>query len=346
MAKIFINKLPYENFKIGPGRARPKAYFNDQKSFKWPKGWFGFGKARKGSFVPKNWEQRSIAKVSYAKNIYPGQWRVQGKYLARQGAQLADQQGLGFSEKDDDLNIAKTLASWQENGDPRLWKVILSPEMAHKLDLKEHVRAVMGQAEKDLGTKLEWVAIDHYNTDNPHAHIVIRGIDREGQELRIKREYFTQGFRLRSQQEATRVLGFRLKEDILLVREKQVKALHITELDREIERRLNQNHFISLSADPKSAFAYEKDLQLKGRLMFLEDMGLVKRDSSVSWYVEPGFLGCLKYIQTKHDIIKAKRVESLAVELTKTIEEIKPRGPRLRLSLRKEDTRHDDPRAI
>src|SRR5437868_14860949 len=43
--------------------------------------------------------------VSYAKNIYPGQWRVQGKYLARQGAQLADHQGLGFSEKDDDLNI-------------------------------------------------------------------------------------------------------------------------------------------------------------------------------------------------------------------------------------------------
>jgi len=353
MAKIFVNKLPYENFKIGPGRATPKAYFNNQKPFKWPKGWFGLWKAKKGSFTPKNWEQRSIAKVSYAPNSYPGQWRVQGRYLARQGAQLADQPGLGFNEEEDDLNIAKTLANWQEQGDPRLWKIIISPEMAHKLDLKEHVRAIMGHVEKDLGARLEWVAIDHYNTDNPHAHIVIRGIDRQGQELRIKKEYFTQGFRLRSQQEATQVLGFRLKEDILLVREKQIKALHITELDREIERRLNQNHFIHLLADPKKVFAYEKDLQLKGRLMFLEGMGMVKRDSSISWYVEPGFLGCLKYIQTKNDIIKAKRIQALEDELIKTIEELdhaqqlknKPRDPRLRLSLRKEDTKHDEPRA-
>ncbi|MGD1006323.1 MAG: hypothetical protein ABR980_03710, partial [Ignavibacteriaceae bacterium] len=110
-------------------------------------------------------------------------------------------------DEDEDLNISKVLNCWQENGDPRIWKVIISPEMAHKLDLKGHVRAVMGQVEKDLGTKLEWIAIDHYNTDNPHAHVVIRGIDRQGEELRINKEYFTQGFRLRSQQEATRVLG-------------------------------------------------------------------------------------------------------------------------------------------
>ena len=53
----------------------------------------------------------------------------------------------------------------------------------------------------------------------------------------MTKEYFTHGFRLRSRQEATRVLGFRLKEDIILIREKQIKALHITELDREIKRR-------------------------------------------------------------------------------------------------------------
>ena len=306
MAKIFVNNQVYENFKIGVGKVRMKTYVNDPKPFRWPKGWFGLKTAKKANFAPKNWEQRSIAKVSYAKNIYPGQWRIQGKYLARQGAQLADQRGLGFSEKDDDLNIAKTLASWQENGDPRLWKVILSPEMAHKLDLKEHVRAVMGQVEKDLSAKLEWVAIDHYNTDNPHAHIVIRGIDREGQELQIKKEYFTQGFRLRSQQEATRKLGFRIEQDVLLKREHNIKSLHITELDREIGRKLTKDCFINLTAEFKSSFANEKQLQLKSRLMFLESMGLAKKYDSVAWYVEPGFLDCLKHIQTQHDIVKTK----------------------------------------
>ncbi len=309
--------------------------------------WFLLNTARKPQYDNKNWEQRSIAKVSYAKNIYPGQWRVQGKYLARQAAQLENTPGLGFDGHADDLDIPKVLNVWQESGDPRIWKVIISPEMAHKLDLKEHVRAVMGHVEKDLSARLEWVAIGHYDTDNPHAHIVIRGIDREGQEVRMTREYFTKGFRLRSQQEATRVLGFRLKEDILLVREKQIKSLHITELDREIESKLNESHFITLSSGPKSAFAYEKELQLKGRLMFLEGLGQAKRDSSVSWYVEPGFLECLKYIQTKNDIIKSRRAQDLSNEQIKSLEELarqlKPKGPSLHLSLIKEVTDHDRP---
>jgi len=206
MAKIFVNKPVYEDFKLGRASSKIRARSSGSRPLKWPKGLFGFRGAKKASYASKNWDQRSIAKVSYVKNFYSGQWKVQGRYLARQGAQLADGQGFGFDEQNNDLNIAKTLNGWQEDKDPRLWKIILSPEMAHKLDLKEHVRVVMGQVQKDLGTNIEWVAIDHYNTDNPHVHIVFRGVDKNRQELKIKQEYFTEGFRLRSSQEATRVL--------------------------------------------------------------------------------------------------------------------------------------------
>jgi type IV secretory pathway VirD2 relaxase len=34
-------------------------------------------------------------------------------------------------------------------------------------DLKAFARELMGQMEKDLGTKLDWVGVDHWNTDNP-----------------------------------------------------------------------------------------------------------------------------------------------------------------------------------
>ena len=27
----------------------------------------------------------------------------------------------------------------------------------------------------DLETRLDWVAVDHWDTDNPHTHIVLRG---------------------------------------------------------------------------------------------------------------------------------------------------------------------------
>ena len=199
----------------------------------------------------------------------------------------------------------KTLRVWQEADDPRLWKIIISPEMAHKLDLKGHVRAVMGQVEKDLGTRLEWVAIDHYNTDNFHAHIVMRGVDRQGKELRIDQKYFTQGFRRRSIEEATRALGLRLEQDALSQRNKIIKAMHITEIDREIERKLTKDNFIILNF-PEFGYMYTKELQLKSRLMFLEEIGVAKSYSSASWRVDPGFLDYLKFIQNQQDIIKTK----------------------------------------
>ena len=313
MVRIIVKKQVYEDFRISPQRVKSKSGTSNQpKSHKWS----FFGKAaiagflnkkafQKASYAPKSWDQKSIAKVSYSKNSYQRQWGTHGYYLARQGAQLENQPGLGFDANDNDLNISKALTKWQKDGDPRFWKIILSPEMAHKFDLKEHVRAVMGQVEKDLGTKLEWVAIDHYNTDNPHAHIVMRGVDQEGKELRINREYFTQGFRQRSIQEATRVLGLRLEQDAVLQRDKVIRAMHITEIDREIMRKLTKDNFINLT-HPQSDFMYKRELQLKGRLMFLEEMGLTKKFTSASWHVDPDFMGYLRFIQNQQDIIKTK----------------------------------------
>ncbi len=313
MVRINAKKEVYEDFRIGPQHTK-----SSRGSSKEPKGhkWSFFVKAvmgacfankafKKANYAPKGWNQKSIAKVSYMKNSYLRQWGTHGYYLVRQGAQLENQPGLGFDANDEDLNISKTLTKWQKDGDPRFWKIILSPEMAHKLDLKEHVRAVMGHVESDLGAKLEWVAIDHHNTDNPHAHIVMRGVDKEGKELRINQEYFTQGFRQRSIQEATRKLGFRLERDILLIRDQAIRAMHITEIDREITRKLTKDNFINLTL-PQSNFMFKQELQLKGRLMFFEEIGLAKKFDAVSWYVDPNFMDYLKFIQTQQDIVKTK----------------------------------------
>jgi hypothetical protein len=55
-----------------------------------------------------------------------------------------------------------TLRGWQRAADERLWKFIVSPEHAERLDSKAHTRALVSHMERDLGTRLEWVAIDHY----------------------------------------------------------------------------------------------------------------------------------------------------------------------------------------
>ena len=68
------------------------------------------------------------------------------------------------------------LEKWQHEGDPRLWKLIISPEFGKRVDLNQLTLDVMTRMEKDLGTRLEWVAVAHFNTEHPHVHVALRGI--------------------------------------------------------------------------------------------------------------------------------------------------------------------------
>src|SRR5205085_4783841 len=42
-----------------------------------------------------------------------------------------------------------------------------APDMA---DLRSFTRDLVTQMEKDLDTRLDWVAVDHWNTEHPHVH--------------------------------------------------------------------------------------------------------------------------------------------------------------------------------
>lgn len=52
--------------------------------------------------------------------------------------------------------------------------MVLSPEDARGLDLRQLTRAVMTQLERDAGGELgPWIAAEHRNTAHPHVHIVL-----------------------------------------------------------------------------------------------------------------------------------------------------------------------------
>src|SRR3546814_14007094 len=72
----------------------------------------------------------------------------------------------------------------------------------------------MTQVEQDLGTKLDWVAVEHFNTERPHTHIVLRGVDDQGDNLVIAREYISHGRRERASEWGTLALGRRTEEEI------------------------------------------------------------------------------------------------------------------------------------
>src|SRR5713101_1314732 len=120
----------------------------------------------------RTFDQRVAVRVSYSANKNPGQWKAHGRYLARESAtQEGRAAEAGFNATDQNLGIVTTLDNWQSAGDERLFKIIVSPEFADRLNLQQCARELMQRMERDLGTQLEWVAAVHHNTEHPHVHI-------------------------------------------------------------------------------------------------------------------------------------------------------------------------------
>jgi type IV secretory pathway VirD2 relaxase len=181
--------------------------------------------------------RRSVVKASYKDNQSKGGWVWHARYLGREHAQREHERGLGFNAEAEGLDLVTTVRPWEQAGDHLLWKIIASPEDAARLDLVAHARALVAGMERDLGTRLEWVAIDHHNTDNGHVHLLIRGVREDGRELRLDRDYVSRGIRELSQALIERELGPRTEHEVLLARGQVIEREQWTEIDRALVRR-------------------------------------------------------------------------------------------------------------
>jgi type IV secretory pathway VirD2 relaxase len=158
--------------------------------------------------------QRCAVRVTYLNNKTRGQWKAHGRYLARESATHENPvEGVGFGREDQGIDIATRLENWQRAGDERLWKLIISPEFGDQVELRRLTADLMKRMEKDLSTDLEWVAVEHHNTEHPHAHVVVRGVRSDGAALRMSREYIQQGIRSAAENLCTKQLGYRTELD-------------------------------------------------------------------------------------------------------------------------------------
>jgi hypothetical protein len=157
--------------------------------------------------------------------------------------------------------------------------------------------------EKDLDTRLTWVAINHHNTDNPHSHVVIRGRKADGTDLVIPREYLSSGMRKRASEVATELLGERTVEQVREARRMEVTAERFTSLDRIIERHA-VNGRIDLAPSQRIGYGSEDRTLVLGRLQFLETLGLARKNRRTTWAVEPEFGQALRELGQRHDLIK------------------------------------------
>jgi type IV secretory pathway VirD2 relaxase len=252
--------------------------------------------------------QHCSVRVTYASNRVTGHWRAHGKYIARESASLQSQK-TGFTASTTGVEIPSKLLGWQESADPRLWKLIISPEFGERLDLQRLTRDMMIRMETDLHTSLEWVAVSHFNTEHPHVHVALRGIDGSGEAFKLDREYIRSGLRSVAQHFATVQLGYRTEQDATVAFRRQVPLQRFTPLDRLIVARAQPLDGISgdfkVTADPTrpglGQFAAVREQVLASRLMTLQTMGLARPDGLHQWQVRRDLETALKVMKRAAD---------------------------------------------
>ena len=223
-------------------------------------------------------------------------------YLGREGVTRDGEKARLFGPGSDDADPKAFAERCQD--DRHHFRFIVSPDDAVELsDLKTFTRELVGQMEKDLGTKLDWVGVDHWNTEHPHVHLIVRGVREDGENLVISRDYIKEGMRDRARDLITQELGPRTDHEIRRTLECQVDAERWTKLDRQLARDGYRTGVIDLAPHPNRQPDEFHALKV-GRLRKLESLGLADQIGAGQWTVSENAEATLRELGERGDIIK------------------------------------------
>ena len=223
------------------------------------------------------------------------------RYIEREGVDRQGGPGHAYGPATDEADTA----AFEERGrgDRHQFRFIVSPEDAEQLDdLRTYTRHLMQRMEADLVTRLDWVAVDHWNTDNPHTHVVLRGKDDTGKDLIVSQDYITRGMRERAMELATEWLGPRTELEIQRTLAREVEQERWTSLDRTLQREAVDGlvHTERL-AEPR---LQRRRLLLVGRLQHLQRMGLATETAPGTWAIHAEAESTLRAMAERGDIIR------------------------------------------
>ncbi|TGT57753.1 DUF3363 domain-containing protein [Mesorhizobium sp. M00.F.Ca.ET.170.01.1.1] len=229
--------------------------------------------------------------------------RAHLRYLQRDGVTREGEPGELYGADSDRVD-GKAFID-HADGDRHQFRFIVAAEDGIEYsDLKPLTRRLMAQMEEDLGTKLDWVAVDHFNTGHPHTHIIVRGKDDRGENLVIARDYISSGMRERAAELVSLDLGPRTDREIEQRLRLEMEQESFTSIDRQLLRMRDGDGSVSL--DGRDAFRQTLN---QGRLRKLERMGLAEEVGSSRWRLDDGLEATLRRLGERGDIIKTMHRE-------------------------------------
>lgn len=222
--------------------------------------------------------QRNASPQSLAKHL---------RYVERDGVGRDGEPGQAYGPQTDaaDLDAFKERCA----DDRHHFRFIISPEDGAELDdLRTYTRHLMGRMEADLGTRLDWVAVDHWNT---------------GKDLIIAGDYIAHGFRHRATELATEWLGPRTELEIQQTLQREVEQERWTSLDRTLQRETGEAGRVQIERfnEPK---LQRQRLLLIGRLQRLQRLSLADEVRPGTWAIHADTEKTLRAQGERGDIIR------------------------------------------
>ena len=267
---------------------------------------FGRGRAAAARLALRSLTRRVVVKARVARHrgtrFRSAPLAKHLSYLQRDGV-ARDGVDARMFDRSNGVADADAFASRCED-DRHHFRFIVSPEDAAEMeDLRPFTRDLMARASKDLGTDLDWVAVDHWNTDQPHVHVLVRGVAESGGDLVISREYISQGLRARAEELVGLELGPRSEHAIRSALEREVGAERWTSLDRTLRAAADDAGGV---ADLRPGGESDPELRrlLVGRAQALERLGLAEPVGPAQWTLKPDIESTLRALGERGDIIK------------------------------------------
>ena len=225
-------------------------------------------------------------------------------YLQRDGVTRDGTDARLFDARGDTADVSAFAERCAD--DRHHFRFIVSPEDAPEMaDLRAFTRDLMARASQDLGTPIDWVAVDHWNTDQPHVHVLARGVDRDGADLVISREYISRGFRARAEDLVGVELGPRSEQAIRSGLGREVGAERWTGLDRALQAAVDEGAGVA-DLRPGSEALPDGDLRrlMIGRAQVLERLGLADQAGPAQWTLRPDAESTLRAMGDRGDVIR------------------------------------------
>ena len=247
-------------------------------------------------------QRRAIVKaqITKLKRGDLGAARAHLRYIQRDGVTQEGEAGQLYGRETDEADGSAFIEKC--DGDRHQFRFIISADDATEIgDLKPFIRELMLRVESDLETRLDWVAVDHFNTGHPHTHIVIRGKAEDGKDLIIAKDYISHGIRQRAGELLTLELGPENEFDMRLKLAREVDADRLTKLDRSILRHMEKGFLVVSVLPPSDPSIHAAQMS---RLRKLEDLGLASERQTGVWEIDPNTEQKLRSLGQRGDIIK------------------------------------------